>query len=442
MTDTGQYEEQNLTHREHNDPDKHWVGESLPAPSLADVAASVGNLTAAGTSKFPSRANHTHLLDTLDHKLIIAPATAVAGLELRQNDGAAALKIMPGAAWADGDTIGMSFYDANGTTLLGYIVYQKAGGIVMEAIGTDVIRFFTGGLERVSITDGGIGTDFPIKARASGGSSLYLARGDVDTPFMSFMRADLIDRLAYIQANDVTNFIINAEEAGMDLDLRSGLGAVIQFKIGSTEIARISGVSFLVGKTVADATTLGIYMNGSVGNLVSCVENAGSPNLYTNRETAGAIAAAQPFQTYRRTNVQIGSVTIATATTVAFNTSSDETKKHNIRPVPDLQAYDLMRRIEPILFEWNEDNVTDIGYSAQRLAAAWPMAIEIGLVTPGNNLPIDHPDHIGWQMDRSKMVPVLHSAMQAMDRRFEQFRTTALATIQALTARVTALEAA
>lgn len=51
--------DRNLTDRTHNDPDRHWIGESLPAPSDEETTFA-GTLTSAGASVFPARADHSH----------------------------------------------------------------------------------------------------------------------------------------------------------------------------------------------------------------------------------------------------------------------------------------------------------------------------------------------------------------------------------------------
>lgn len=53
------FEEETLTYREHNDPDKHWIGESLAEPSLQDTA-SAGQTTFPGTSNIVARSDHSH----------------------------------------------------------------------------------------------------------------------------------------------------------------------------------------------------------------------------------------------------------------------------------------------------------------------------------------------------------------------------------------------
>ena len=71
MTDTSQridtkqsktktaFKEESLSVRDHMDPDKHWIGETLPGGSDAETRPS-GIRTSAGSSPFPARADHSH----------------------------------------------------------------------------------------------------------------------------------------------------------------------------------------------------------------------------------------------------------------------------------------------------------------------------------------------------------------------------------------------
>jgi hypothetical protein len=56
--------DETLTIRDHMDPDKHWIGETLPSPTQGDVAATVGATSGPGDSPFPARADHMHKLGT------------------------------------------------------------------------------------------------------------------------------------------------------------------------------------------------------------------------------------------------------------------------------------------------------------------------------------------------------------------------------------------
>lgn len=63
-TASGTVQDENITGRSHIDPDKHWIGESLPAASDQDTTFA-GVTTSAGTSPFPARANHSHAARTV-----------------------------------------------------------------------------------------------------------------------------------------------------------------------------------------------------------------------------------------------------------------------------------------------------------------------------------------------------------------------------------------
>lgn len=57
--DSGPFKKEYLTVRDHIDPDKHWIGETLPAASVGDIQYA-GVTTAVGVSTFPARADHSH----------------------------------------------------------------------------------------------------------------------------------------------------------------------------------------------------------------------------------------------------------------------------------------------------------------------------------------------------------------------------------------------
>jgi hypothetical protein len=57
--DSKTFEQETLTIIDHLDPDKHWIGEGLPAAGN-DTALSAGYGSHIGTSPFPARADHQH----------------------------------------------------------------------------------------------------------------------------------------------------------------------------------------------------------------------------------------------------------------------------------------------------------------------------------------------------------------------------------------------
>lgn len=277
-----------------------------------------------------------------------------------------------------------------------------------------------------------------INHPSAGGTDLILINSD-GTPILS-LRDQTGAQMGLFQGQGSSSLVRLFGSAGIALAL--GTDAVERMRL-------MASGQVVVGKTTTDGgATTGIEFLPA-GSVIS--SRAAVASNFISNKTSSADVNGGVHLSVQSAGTQIGSITRATASTTAFNTSSDEEKKQNIRAVPDTQALNLMRQIEPFLFEWTV-NPTDptIGYIAQRVAAAWPESVKHGLVTPPDPaVPVNSPEYRGWQMDYSKIVPLLHAAMQAMDRRFETFKTQATNQIQqlqsdvaALTARVAALEAA
>ena len=115
----------------------------------------------------------------------------------------------------------------------------------------------------------------------------------------------------------------------------------------------------------------------------------------------------------------LGTITVATAnTSVAYNTTSDKRLKSFTRLVDPDEATAKVAALEPVNYTWRDapEAGEQIGLFAQDAYTVAPEA-----VTPGNGEPGDD-DFIPWGVDLTKLVPTL------------------IAAIQALTARITALE--
>ena len=187
--------------------------------------------------------------------------------------------------------------------------------------------------------------------------------------------------------------------------------------------------SLLVGKSVEAVGTAGCAFH-RWGNMHAST-NILSTNFYSNK-TSVADVNGQAHAQFASAGTVIGSITRATASTVAFNTTSDEDVKENMVAVDDELALLWMRTIQPLFFNYkNVPEVRHVGYSAQRVAEVWPNGISNGIVSPGHGNIADRTwDEDGnettprdawqaWMMDHSKLTPILHSCVQALDRTIE-----------------------
>ena len=181
-----------------------------------------------------------------------------------------------------------------------------------------------------------------------------------------------------------------------DFGLTSRAGN-LAFGTGSTEHARItSGGDLLVGTAT---------LAGAGG--VSFQSQSGTGFAIINNNNAGATGYV--FSSYRRSSVEIGSVTQNGTTAVLFNTTSDRRLKDNITPAPSASA--VIDAIEIVSHDWKAapDEHVAYGVIAQDLALVAPQAVLQG----------DDGEEVEktWGVDYSKLVPMLIKEIQTLRAR-------------------------
>jgi hypothetical protein len=253
---------------------------------------------------------------------------------------------------------------------------------------------------------------------AASGTSLIIRRTDADTPVIDFQTA----------AGASIGFL-QAVSGGTGMGLGGRTGEIVRIIVnGSTEAMRWTTAAIgLLGKTTSAIASTGIELHPS-GSVMSTRASVGQ-NFRSNK-TSVADANGEVHFRVDSAGTQIGSITRATASTVAYNTSSDEQMKRSIEEIDDQLALYWMRIVQPMLFEYiRTPNAKFVGYIAQRVAAAWPESVELGIVTPGhgdiNARTWDDegnettPDEVwrGWEIDLTKFVPFVHAGLQAVDVR-------------------------
>ena len=177
---------------------------------------------------------------------------------------------------------------------------------------------------------------------------------------------------------------------------------------GETTIGAYTG-----SNPVADAAT-GIWFNGSGVGYFGATDNA----LFVRRNTTNGNIVA-----FYRDAPFVGSISVTTTAT-AYNTSSDYRLKENIAPISGSIVRLLQLKPSRFNFIADPDTVVD-GFIAHEVQDIVPEAIT------GEKDAVDDEGNPEYQgIDQSKLVPLLTAALQE-----------ALQQIEALTARITALEA-
>jgi hypothetical protein len=267
----------------------------------------------------------------------------------------------------------------------------------------DLIRLFKSGT-----TVGSIGTvdgDFNIYAGASGhkglrfgngyiaptGNSTAVENGTTDLGLSSQRFKDLyLSNSAYVKnvggVSDPDTYINFGDVAN-----------TTKFFTGGQEAARLtSGGEFLIG--ASSAGDAGITLDGSPSSNVI-------PSLEIVRDFSGTATMI------RFTNISgspyVGSITSTTSAT-AYNTSSDERLKDNIKDSDDSGS--KVDAIQVRQFDWKADGEhQDYGMVAQELLEVAPDAVTQG----------DTPDDM-MGVDYSKLVPMLIKEIQSLRQRVAQ----------------------
>ena len=155
------------------------------------------------------------------------------------------------------------------------------------------------------------------------------------------------------------------------------------------------------------------------GNLLVGTTSSGQPNenYFQARDASGfqvavghsnTVSNGQPYFYMTFAGVAIGSITQATASSVAFNTSSDQRLKHNITDAED--AGELIDAIQVRQFDWKVDGEHQrYGMVAQELTTVAPEAV---------SAPEDPEEMMG--VDYSKLVPMLIKEIQTLRSRVQQ----------------------
>ena len=206
--------------------------------------------------------------------------------------------------------------------------------------------------------------------------------------------------------------------------------ANLVFTDSTGEVARMTSGNLLVGATSKETRGVTLYGTGNNGFYIRTTGTCGY------LITQDGVGGAGTFLTLYSNNTSVGSIT-TNGTSTSYLTTSDYRLKEDWQPMTG--ASERVKALKPVNFAWKADGSRVDGFLAHEAQAVVPEAVtgekdavelvdikdEQGNVTGQEERPV-------YQgIDQSKLVPLLTAALQE-----------ALAEIETLKARVSALEAA
>jgi len=192
----------------------------------------------------------------------------------------------------------------------------------------------------------------------------------------------------------------------------------LQFYTNGTERMRITSAGeFLVGTTAAS------LLGGACKSVI--IQTSASAYTLGLQTNGNAVV----FNHTGNTSSAVGNISTTTSSTT-YTTSSDYRLKENIAPMTGALA--TVAQLKPVTYKWKQDGSAGQGFIAHELQAIVPDAVV------GQKDAVDEEGNIKPQgIDTSFLVATLTAAIQEL----KAINDTQAETINALTARIVALEA-
>ena len=180
-------------------------------------------------------------------------------------------------------------------------------------------------------------------------------------------------------------------------------GSDLYFMVSGTERMRLdSSGNLLVGTTAKETQGVTIYGSGANGMYV---KTTGTCAYMVTNSGGGGTDTSGVFNTFYNDTVIAGSITLANANTIAYNTTSDYRLKEDLQ---DFKGLDLVSKIPVYDYKWKADKSRSYGVMAHELEEVLPQAVTG-----------DKDAEEMQSVDYSKIVPLLVKSIQELSAKLE-----------------------
>lgn len=257
-------------------------------------------------------------------------------------------------------------------------------------------------------------------------ADFYIHSGGSAPSISNVMAASPSDiELNYNGSGDRYSYIDFHSRDGTDYDAR-----ILKHKgvSGSLDLVATNGSVFNTFRMYPSAQQIDINMESNAGiALYRYAAGAGAAGEVSVRHNGTPFYSA--FYTCYYNGVGIGSIAVASRSSVAFNTTSDYRLKYNEKDISS--ALSKIAMLAPYEFNWKADDTYDHGFFAHELQDVLPHVV-IGEKDGVN----EEGDPVYQQVDYSRLVPLLTKGIQELMEQVQSLQCT----ISELEDRITDLE--
>ena len=304
---------------------------------------------------------------------------------------------------------------------------SSSSGLITTADTSTVLQLQTNGTAALTIdasANVGIGT-------ASPASKLHIYNaGDVTTTIGSNTGASIVSLISNSNGSGAYNAILSTTTSGENWYL-GGLGNsnTLAIRTAGTERMRIDSS----GRVYSGSSTPWTVGSGGVNAFAlygggdfpfSAASQSTITGIFNRCTSTGTIVEF-------KYNAGVNGSVSTNGTNVAYNTSSDYRLKEDIAPMTS--ALSKVAQLKPVTYKWKINGSDGEGFIAHELAEVCPQAVH------GTKDEVDADGNPVYQgIDTSFLVATLTAAIQEL----KAINDTQAETINALTARIVALEGA
>lgn len=273
------------------------------------------------------------------------------------------------------------------------------------SVSLPLIQLSAGDVVTVLVREGTTGTTSLSLASNSGGSHFSIVERSLNSLRLAGLRLATADDPGLVGTGNITNAHIATDAAIA--------GSKVNPDFGSQNIVT-TGNATIGDHVLLNNGSATFVRNSNVGGAINAHQDT------TSQSSSSAIM----FMSYRqlddatngafirfqdRNSSTLGTISAASASTVAYNTSSDRRLKHDIQTMDD--GIERLKLIKPRYFKWNEDGSQSEGFIAQELLEVVPVAV--------TGSPDSDPETDPMSVDYGKLTPVLVAALQEAVNRIE-----------------------